>query len=264
MLKSKSKPITTPAPLPVGTRPQPAPSTLARVLGLDVAKYQDRLDAVEWRQLFARGYRFVFAKCTDGRAGVDSYYELHRRLAKQAGFLVGPYHFLRFGYDALEQARHFARTAGHVAGELPPVLDLEWDRYTLDGKYGEGKRMDRWAEEHAMKFVVEAERLFGMQLIIYTNAYFFPEKCSYPEFWAARRCWIPSYADSLNPGGKHLLEQLTVEELARAGAGVKVPSCWKAWNFWQDDDDLAIGDVKAIDTNVFRGSYEELRALVKR
>jgi len=247
------------APVKPGEKPED-PSV--RVLGIDVAKYQDKLDPTEWAKLYAKGYRFVFAKATDGKAGLDSYYSYHRKNAKAAGFLVGAYHFLRYGYTAEEQASHHFKTAGRVSGELPSVLDVEWDRYTLDQKYGSDKRMDKWAENHAKKYVETLMLLNGgKKPIIYTNAYFWPEKCSFPEFWSQFLVWVPSYSDSLNPGGKHVLADLSPAEIAKAGAGVKIPSGWKQWNFWQDDDDLAIGDVKAIDTNVFRGSLEDLRKM---
>lgn len=231
--------------------PKPAPDPVRlndRVLGLDVAKYQSKLDFLEWTQLYKMGYRFVFAKCTDGWAGKDAYYQLHRKLSKQAGFLFGPYHFLRFGYDPVTQAKHFHKNAGHLVGELPPVLDIEWDRYTLDKKYGEGKRMDNWADEHAIATVKAIKECFGMDPIIYTNAYFFPEKSKYPIFWKQFKCWIPSYSDSFKPSGDK----------------VKVPSPWDRWDIWQTSDDLKIGDVTAIDTNLFRGSLDELKALVKK
>lgn len=260
---SPNAPSTPLQPAPV--TPAPAPTNQAmRVLGLDVARYQDKLDPIEMKQLKARGYEFVHAKVTDGLAGVDAYYKIHRANAKAAGMIFGAYHFLRFGHDPVAQAKNFHKNAGRVRGELPPVLDVEWDRYTLNQKYGEKKRMDVWAEEHAMKCTQAIMDLFGVRPMIYTNAYFWPPAVKYPEFWKQFRCWIPSYADILNPGGVHHIADLSPEEIMRAGVGVKVPPPWKQWDFWQDDDDLAIGDVKAIDTNVFRGSLDDLRRIANQ
>lgn len=250
-------------PAEPGEQPKPV-DTSARVLGLDVAKYQDKLDPSEWARLFAMGYRFAFIKATDGLTGKDAYYEIHRKNAKAAGFIVGAYHFLRYGYDPLAQAAHFFKTAGRVTGELPPTIDVEWDRYTtgMNGKsYGENKRMDDWAETHAAYCAKHTLTKFGVRPIIYTNAYFWPEKVTMQDFWKLHTLWVPSYADSLNPGGVHHIADLSPAEIALAGKGVKMPHPWKQWNFWQDDDDLAIGDVKAIDTNVYRGSLEDLRKL---
>lgn len=233
--------------IPAAKPEVPKAPSKERVLGLDVAKYQDKMDSVEWIEAWKRGYRFVFAKCTDGQGGKDAYYQLHRRLSKQEGFLFGAYHFFRFGYDPQVQAEHFFKSAGRVSGELPPVLDVEWDRYTMDQRYGEGKRMDTWAEGRVRQCAEYIYQLFGVRPIIYTNAYFWPEKASFPGLWVDHKCWIPSYADSLKPSGDK----------------VKVPPPWKQWNFWQDSDDLSLGDVKAIDTNVFRGSIEDLRGMCK-
>lgn len=227
--------------------PIPPPNPLARVLGIDVAHYQDELDPGEWYQLREKGYKFVFAKASDGATGVDKLYLSHRGNARNNSMLFGPYHFLRFGHDPIKQAQHFFETARHAVGDLPPALDIEWDRYTLDGKYGKDKRMDEWAEEHARKCALKIWTLFGVKPIIYTNKYFFPEKCKYPEFWAQFLCWIPSYADSFKPSGDK----------------VAVPYPWRQWDIWQNDDDLKIGNVHGIDTNVFRGSLDDLKRLIK-
>lgn len=272
-------PAPTPAPIPEAPKPAPIPpplkpkdqippaeypNTAGRVLGLDVAKYQDKLDQGELNRLYQMGYRFIFAKATDGGAGVDPYFKTHRKNAKETGFTLGAYHFFRFGVQG--QARHMLNTVGGwLYGELPPVLDVEWDRFgPLKHRYGTGKRMDAAAVDMVYECVREMEGLFGVKPIIYTNAYFWPEKIEKPERFQGYLCWIPSYSDSLNPRGVHHLADLSPAELAQAGKGVKVPYPWKQWNFWQDDDDLAIGDVKAIDTNVFRGSLQDLKALTKK
>jgi len=82
-----------PAPIPerppLSARPPIESNPTARVRGLDVAKYQDKMDATEWKEAWDKGFRFVYAKCTDGATGKDAFYQLHRRLAKQQGFLFG-------------------------------------------------------------------------------------------------------------------------------------------------------------------------------
>lgn len=262
--KQEPAPVVTPAPQPVEPPPVVAPSPL-RVCGIDVAKYQDKLDPVEWKLLFTRGYRYVYAKASDGKAGVDPYFKAHRKGGKEAGFIFGAYHYFRFGYDGAEQARHFFQASGgQLLGELPPALDVEWDRYTLNQRYGEGKRMDEAAVGMVKKCAVEIERLFGVKPIIYTNAFFWPERIAHPEDFLKYLCWIPSYADSHNPGGQHELVKMKPEDMLRAGEKVKVPHPWKQWDFWQDDDDLVTGDVQAIDTDLFRGSLEDLRKLTRQ
>lgn len=246
-------PVTSPAPAPAS--PAPAPSNPdARVRGVDVAKYQPTMDAPEWDILWKKGFRFAYAKATDGLAGKDAFHEVHRRFSTARGFLFGSYHYFRFEYDPKAQAAHFFKNAIRVAGELPPVLDVEWDKYSLkqpDGsfKYGEGKVMDDWAADRVYTCLLEIERLFGVRPIIYTNAYFWPEKVKNPERFLPYLCWIPSYDDKFNANG---------------GAGVKVPFPWKQWNFWQDGEDLQIGDVQEIDTDWFRGTLEELQALANQ
>jgi len=217
--------------------------TSLTLLGLDVAKYQDKMDAREWAIAYKMGYRFVFAKATDGITGKDSFYELHRRLAKQAGFFVGAYHFFRYGYDAKKQAEHFAKTANIQTGEMC-AGDFEWDRYSANGKYGEGKRMDAAATDMAFTFLTEVERLTGVTPFCYTNRYFWEEKPKDAARFLKFPLWVPAY-------------HTTIEK-------VKIPAPWKKPTVWQFADDLSLGDVKAIDENEFFGSLSQLEALTKK
>lgn len=239
----------TPAPRPTNPFQEPPKSFAARVLGLDVSHYQNRMASPEWLKLFSQGYRFVYAKCNDGHTGPDILYAKHRELAKLAGFLFGGYHYLRFDHDPKEQARQYHEACAHQVGELPPVLDVEWDKLTVKHpQYGKDGRMDEAAADMAYECLLEIERLFGVQPILYTNAYFWPNSLRNAERFKRFLVWIPAYAANLKPSGDK----------------VHVPYPWKQWTFWQDFDQLACGPESRIDTNVFRGSLEDLQALTKK
>lgn len=243
-------PAPAPAPAPI-VIPPPVVLSEQRVLGLDVSHYQDPLN---WPAALALGYKFALCKATDGWNGVDAKFVTHSTQAKNAGLLIGGYHFFRFANDPKIQAQHLMKILESVglAGQIIPTLDVEWDKFSP--KYGENKFMDAPAILEALTCLEEIERLCKRSPMIYTDFYFWPEV--WPTKWGDRIVkpedfsrfipWIPSYADSLKPSGD----------------AVKIPLPWKQWTFWQDSDHFTLGNVKDIDTNVFRGSLDDLKKLV--
>ncbi|HEY2209781.1 MAG TPA: glycoside hydrolase family 25 protein, partial [Gaiellaceae bacterium] len=101
-----------------------------RAKGVDVSNWNG---AINWTKVAHAGYRFAFAKATEGTAYNDKTYTTNRNGSEAAGLVFGAYHFARPGgkslagatANAIKQANHFLAVAGPQPGELPPVLDLE-------------------------------------------------------------------------------------------------------------------------------------------
>jgi lysozyme len=217
----------------------PGPNT---VMGIDVSHYQPR---VRWDLVAARGYKFCFAKAGDGKSpNKTEMYDSHRLSAKESGLLFGSYFFMRFGKDPVAQAENFLKITGGVkVGELPLVLDIEWDK--TNPKYSEGKTMDEAAASDALTILDALERETGITPIIYTSWPFF---CGFeaPERFFRYPLWCPAYAVD----------------------APKVPLPWRSWTFWQqaDQPDFArevTGDPH-LDINAFNGSLEELKGMVRK
>jgi lysozyme len=210
--------------------------------GLDVSHFEPN---IEWGLAFDNGFRFAFAKATDGTGSKDSTFHQHRTNAKGAGLLFGGYHFLRFSGKSPEaQAEHFMSMMGEVKpGEIPPTIDVEWDRTTP--QYADGKEIDGKAADIALACLEHVEKLSGMTPIIYTAASFF-RPTPLPERFARFPLWIANY---------HVESPM-------------VPAPWERWHFWQktDKDEFArsITGGPDLDSNVFNGSLDQLTALVKR
>lgn len=210
-----------------------------QVKGVDCAKWQT---GIRWGDVKAAGFDFAFCKATDGASGKDVAYNEHRKGAKSAGLLFGSYHFFRFDVDPLVQANNFLVTTGGVqVGELPLVLDLEWDRYSKN--YGEGKTMDEAAAGSALKCLQRLEESTGIVPIVYTNYYFF-QGFKNTERFAKYTPWIPAY-------------NTTAEK-------VKVPPPWKKLVFWQYSESLKMGGVDAVDGNIYFGTPTQLKGLCKK
>jgi len=99
------------------------PST--QILGVDVSSYEG---AINWNNVKAAGYKFAFAKATEGVTITDSYFVQNEVNGTAAGLPIGAYHFGRpENNTATAEANYFLSVAGPYikACHLPPVLDLE-------------------------------------------------------------------------------------------------------------------------------------------
>lgn len=241
--------------VPIGTPPlyrwgpmrtQGAPllcvPTPGAIQGIDVSHYQPR---VNWAKVKDKGFKFCFAKAGDGNSATATpMLKEHRFNAHAHGLLFGAYFFYRFGKGAKDQAKTFLMITGGVGvGELPLVGDFEWNKNT---KYAEGHTMDDAAANEALEFLERIEELSKITPIIYTSYPFF-RGFKNPERFYRFHPWCPAY------GGV---------------PGPKVPLPWSRFAFWQYADQPPFareitGDPH-LDLNYFNGSYEDLKAMVKK
>ncbi|MDP8960829.1 MAG: peptidoglycan-binding protein [Actinomycetota bacterium] len=139
------------------TQPPPPRPMAGRIAagakGIDVSHHQRRID---WHAVKAAGYTFAIIRASygGGPTDLDRNYHLHRDGAREAGLVLGHYHYAYpTGPDAIDEADHFIRTVGAVPpGELV-VLDLE---------EGSGD-ISRWA----LQFLGHVEKAHGRRPILY-------------------------------------------------------------------------------------------------
>jgi lysozyme len=199
------------------------------VHGIDVSKYQKRINWKLVRQMKDRGLQlhFAFMKATEGTDIVDPQFGRNWRKAKEAGLVVGAYHFFRQSSGGHEQALFFMRQVSLQPGDLPPVLDVE----TFQGTEVSGflDELEIWLK------VVEDK--FGKKPIIYTNAGFYNQYLagrfdSYP-------LWVAHYQNR------------------------KSPRVDRAWHFWQHNEGGRVNGIRSlVDFNVFNGTRAEFDALL--
>ena len=94
------------------------------VHGIDVARYNRLIDFGAAR---AAGVQFAWLKATEGGDLLDPGFGLNVLRARDAGVAVGAYHFYYPCRDIAEQARWFIANVPRIPGDLPPVLDMEWN-----------------------------------------------------------------------------------------------------------------------------------------
>lgn len=195
------------------------------VNGLDSSHYDGLID---FNQVKAAGYEFMWNKCTEGIGNADRSYNVNRAKANAAGILFGAYHFFRPGLDPIKQADWFLKNAELKSGDLQPALDWE----SFQGPADQAK---------ARLWLEKVEKACGQKPIIYGSPYSLNALNLAPEF-VLYPLWIAHYGTS--------------EPL--------VPNPWRVWSFHQYSDKGAVPGIPAPDEDIdrFNGSMENLKKFV--
>jgi lysozyme len=221
--------------------------------------------AIDWARANAAGVRFAVLKCTQGNDGKDPRFDQYAEGCRNAGIPAAPYLFAyplpsvpgKESRSPENQARAFyghAKGLGTQAGDLPPVIDLEWPPH-FEREASTSKILDRWTQwavtaeficEWSLACLAEIERLFGRTPIIYTYPHWWQslgEHGKDPAF-AKYPLWIANYTH-----GKDWMPPDTAKPI--------VPAPWQDWTIWQfsaDGSPVRIPGVPAcpLDRNVIR------------
>ena len=217
-----------------------SPQGDALLFGMDVSHFQGEID---WDQVKQNepGISFAFLKATEGINLVDANFEKNWTGARQRGILRGACHFFKSGKDARAQADIFINTVKTLeANDLPPWLDLEYDRFS---ELDEGT-LDNYID-NVFTWLEEVEKELGVKPIIYAG---------------------PDFARDYLTDKKFSGYALVVADYDTVSAAPKMWGAWegKTWTFWQYSHD---GKVKGITDPVnlakFNGSAQELVNFVK-
>lgn len=123
--------------------------------GVDVASYQSGLQPKKMSTT-----EFVIVKMTQGTWYVNPYADQQYSGAKEAGKLLGGYHYGEGG-DPVKEARFFVDKLGDRVGEC--TLGLDWEGMQ-NPTFGTGKDVD-WC----LKFMDEVFRLTGVKPVLYMS-----------------------------------------------------------------------------------------------
>jgi lysozyme len=219
--------------------------------GIDVSVFQK---TVNWTRVAGAGIAFVFVRCSFAGV-VDGMFAKHWPGAKAAGLLRGAYHFLVPNLDPRKQAEVFINALTPDPGELPPVLDLEEGsaKITSAAQYA----------EFALAWLTAVEGALGTRPILYTGAGFWdfkmPVNGQFPAWAASYPLWVASYP--MRDGAPPL------DQLVAGKFKPRMPKSWTAHTIWQYSERGRVDGVTDptgapanVDLNVFRGSFDELKA----
>jgi GH25 family lysozyme M1 (1,4-beta-N-acetylmuramidase) len=195
----------------------------SRAKGVDVSNWNG---AINWTKVAHAGYRFAFAKATEGTGYNDKTYTANRNSSEGAGLYFGAYHFARPGgksiaaatASAIKQANRFLTVAGPQPGELPPVLDLE-----MTGNLAK-QRLLAWT----LAWLDQIEARTGVDPFLYTSPLFWKGHLgdSTAAAAAGTGLWIAHWTSKTSP-----------QVPARNWNG-------DGWTFWQWTDCVAVPGIR--------------------
>jgi lysozyme len=202
-----------------------APLTaVADPYGPDVAAYQHPETSqypegapISWPDVAGeQDQHFAIIKATEGTDYVNTYAMSDAAAARKAGLTVGFYHFGHPEEPAVAQADFFAKTIGPmVAGELPPVLDLEITGGATPSE------IVAWTKT----FLARLQADTGRVPMIYTDPGFWNDSVDSTAF-GSYPLWLADYTE--NP-------------FAPPSA---MPVGWKTYTLWQYTDNATIPGIQ--------------------
>ena len=178
--------------------------------GIDVSAYQSSAYDTD-------GLSFVFIKATEGRSYVNPKLTAQTKTGRDAGCVVGFYHFLWPG-DLTAQAEHFVSKAPERAGDL---LAVDWET-TGDGTHASNAEKD--------SFIRKVKQLRPHnRVVLYTNRNFWLtlDTTSY----AGDGLWIADYVTAGKPRieARWRFHQYTSDPVDRNVANFSSKAALKEW-----------------------------------
>lgn len=208
------------------------------IAGIDVSKWQGK--SVDWSAVRRAGNSFAYCKASEGVGYRDRTFERNWQAAREAGLLVGAYHFARVSKspniesDARNEADWFSEVTAGMSECLPPVLDIEWDKRA---KGIEPQEVVEWC----VKFLARLETNTHRLPIVYTGRNFWRWKLNKTMGLTRYPLWLVQYGNG-------------------SGPAKKIPG-WP-YTFWQWSHTLPIAGIPGnVDRNWFKGSLDALKLL---
>lgn len=205
--------------------------------GIDVSNHNGNVD---WNQVAGAGKKFSYVLASDGDKFTNSQYQQQSQGAKDAGLLAGAYHYGRPTGDPNGQADHLLQTANYTndGKTLPPVLDLEVNTKG-DKCYGKSpQELADWTKQ----FTDHVKQTTGRDAVIYASTSYWSNCMGDSKQFNKNPLWLASYGVS-DP---------------------KLPGGWDKYTFWQHDSSGTVPGIEgSVDQNVFKGSYDQLKAFAK-
>lgn len=193
------------------------------IRGIDISAHNGMMN---FEAIASDGIEFVFIKATEGRDFRDTNFRLNYEKAREAGLMIGAYHYFRYDSDGVDQAVNLLNTVGDRQLDLGIAVDVE------DTGNASGVPLD--SIKMRLRDMTEYLNLRGYRVLFYTNRDGYYEKIL-PEL-EGMPLWICSfYANPIEA----------------------------EWTFWQYNHRGRVKGVRGdVDMNAFGGSREDWRQYI--
>ena len=223
---------------------------LNSIFGIDISHYTDR--SLQFDKLWGQEVRFVYAKATQGIGFRDPKFAYH--WAKIASLpngqrpYRGAYHFLSASGDGAAQAESFLKLVRQSGGfdkeDMPPVVDLEWDKASKTGPDRWNKKQPAEIMSTLLAWLNRVKDETGRVPMIYTNIQWWRERMRDEKLFdqlKPYKVWIADYSQS-----------------SRGSESPRVPNS-ASWHIWQFGESAVMPAAYqgALDINIFKGTYPE-------
>jgi GH25 family lysozyme M1 (1,4-beta-N-acetylmuramidase) len=221
------------------------------IFGIDISGWQPA--DMDMAQAKSEGYEFCVVKATegphpDGRTYDNVYYEKQLQNARDAGMVVGAYHYL-VEADAKAQVDHFLEVVGDVEGLL---LQIDYEEYNHYPDLSPRPSM-------LDAFVVELKARIGSHpILLYSSrGYWYEEPPNGDVTDSQIVTWDANYPYEGDPrtGPELYAEVWDWDQAWGERWGGREPM------FWQFTGSTPVANVAQVDVNAFRGTREQLLAL---
>ncbi|MBS7564755.1 peptidoglycan-binding protein [Mucilaginibacter sp. Bleaf8] len=208
--------------------------------GMDISHFNSD---IEWEKLSPH-IQFVHCKASQGAGFKDPTLKGNMAAIKQQGLIFGAYHFLTFQDAASAQMANF-ESCGidfSAAGNLPPVLDIEWQ---VGSNTSESQSLNQYilnnktaCVELIQDCLTQLAKQTGRTPMIYTSKEFWFEYFNGVTDFSVYPLWVSAYQSAL-PG-----------LFAR----------WNNFTIWQySGGSITTGTANKVDLDIFNGNSTALK-----
>jgi len=200
-------------------------SNNANLTGIDISKYQGKID---FEKVKAAGIQYVFVRATEGITYQDAFFKQNFKEAREAGLIIGAYHFYETDDDPVSQLKNFTSLVTLQSGDLPPVVDIE--------KLHDNDKKD--LTSNIQTYLDGLEQHYKTKPIIYSGKNFANK---YITSFSDYPLWLAEY-QSLYP---------------------TLPQGWDKWTFWQYSQTGKVDGVSTdVDINRYNGAESSFKEIL--
>lgn len=193
------------------------------IRGIDVSAHNGMMNLRAARE---DGIEFIFIKASEGTDFRDSNFRLNYDKARDAGMMIGAYHYFRFDADGVDQAVNLMNTVGGRMLDLGIAVDVE--------EQGNATGVPPNVIRERLHDMTEYLNLRGYRVLFYTN------RDGYYDFLMPEFEGMPLWICSFN----------------RTPINAD-------WTFWQFNHRGKVKGIRGdVDMNAFSGNRDDWRAFL--